>query len=388
MLEIIPVSSRSWQDMRNLRGECYVASLSHASLRKWCKLIGAGLKKIGLGLSLSQDSQVVALSIEDRAAFIKFQRDKLIPEHVIAWQEHLLSSGHTKINLTDLEAYWQYITKNCLSVCAEYEDRLSHVIIGIGGEPYFNSGAAPIPSGGDFILFNIGMIRTNLTLFLAVWFQLNAEIAESVDKKINQLICRHSAMLLHVACALCGASIIESQNYNALLEFFPEIERLDEVARGNITMIMCFVALHELGHIALGHTAELRKRGFLHSPPKNNAAWIEKRHSFEIESDAFAVQRLMRLCRNPKEAAAAVFQFFVMIGLYESQAVFDINFKLTHPPAIYRLRKALTTLSLDESTGIDEHVIEIMVQLFENHLEIANYLEATRDKPNIKLHRS
>ena len=124
------------------------------------------------------------------------------------------------------------------------------------------------------------------------------------------------------------------------------------------TMVMTFIALHELGHAHLGHHAILRRNRMcaLGEQQIPESVSIDAQNA-EFEADAFAMRGLMRRNESPLGRWAnlyAIRLFFWMLDIIEARSKDTIFWD--HPPSMARAQR-LTEL-VAETTSQPADMVE------------------------------
>ena len=179
-----------------------------------------------------------------------------------------------------------------MDLSPESRVNLESVPIGVAPIPLFNAGAGPVPAGGAVILMNDG-----------IW---GIEIMLSYFKKIQasggQEITALAQPLADCIRGLNGVSPLFAFADAPILDFAVE----QEIAKLR-KFLLCYVLLHEYGHIALGHVEALRHwRDY----PVSQDKLMERRaqmRQWEFESDSWAAELLLRGCKNKAEIEGMVF---------------------------------------------------------------------------------
>ena len=146
--------------------------------------------------------------------------------------------------------------------------------------PYLNAGAHPVPKGGNAILMNYGLS----------WLYDFFNLVRAQQQNNSGLLPKDSINeLSRLAKAIFG----DETNRKEFITAFPRSIAIDPdiSLRSRIKMAMAclYVLLHEYGHIALGHTEDLRKWPRLESLPKDKLHdYCDIMRKWEYEADKFA----------------------------------------------------------------------------------------------------
>ncbi|MCJ7813694.1 hypothetical protein MUP95_10315, partial [bacterium] len=188
-----------------------------------------------------------------------------------------------------------------MHLSSESKAELIGVPIGVAPIPLFNAGAGPVPAGGTVVLMNDGM-----------W---GIEIMLSYFKRIQA-----SGGNGFTALAQPLADCIRGLNNVSPLFTFADAPILDFATEQEIAklreFLLCYVLLHEYGHIALGHVEALRhwRKNLV-----NRDGLIKRRaqmRQWEFESDSWAAERLLRGCKNQAEIEGMLFLSHIFAVLH------------------------------------------------------------------------
>ncbi len=184
---------------------------------------------------------------------------------------------------------------------------------------------------GSVIIINEGMFYGLLLLFKAV-------IMESLDKELlnhrssGRLDFRNSiTFFLHQ-----DFSLIKKLYYKVGA---PQVEsEINGYQSAAATMILQFIALHEFGHIALGHFKQMDKNSeFINMFSSSSSLSIGQHHTLELAADNFALQALMRKSRSEQSMWAnfySIYLFFQWLDCIEQELGSPLS--SLHPPPLKR----------------------------------------------------
>jgi len=161
---------------------------------------------------------------------------------------------------------------------------LQAVPVGVAMLDYLNAGACPVPAGGNAIVMNLG---------LAFFFDFFILVIQTQQAHGGSPPPDALAELSRLAKAIFG----DSRNRQEFVTAFPRSLQADGdimfQARIKMARACLFVLLHEYGHVALGHTDQLRKWPHLGSlPPNERRKYLATMRGWEFEADRFALDTL------------------------------------------------------------------------------------------------
>jgi len=159
-------------------------------------------------------------------------------------------------------------------------EHLQAVPVGVPMIDYLNAGAHPVPNGGNAILMNFGLC------FLHDYF---ISFLQTQQRHAGSLPPGAIGGLARLAKAIFG----DPENRTEFLPAFPRSLQADaEIAlqsRIKMALACLFILLHEYGHIALGHTDELRKWPRLYRLAASELQeYCGVMRGWEFEADRFA----------------------------------------------------------------------------------------------------
>jgi hypothetical protein len=218
---------------------------------------------------------------------------------------------------------------------------------------YFSAGAAPAPFGGDVILLSSGLLYLR---FWLAWMSILLKPSQEPETAKD--------LLLHALPDL-AMQILAFRPFAKFTLFLEMANRRTDVMLGEelqnrAWLAESFIILHEFGHIALGHTDQVRnwKPGHLLTT-KQLAQRRSLQRQWELEADGFAAEALGGITPVEDMAAAfdAVFQLFRCREEFECKSS-DVD---THPTARQRHTQVMARF-LDLKP---EEVVQ-----FSDHLEL------------------
>lgn len=232
---------------------------------------------------------------------------------------------------------------------------LESVPVGVAMLPYVNAGAHPVPNGGNAILMNFGLsyLYDFYNLFNEREQDKSALTKDSVDQ------------LTRLAQAIFGDDIARKELVAAFPRSINASPDIKLQSRIRMAMSFLYVLLHEYGHVAKGHTEQIRSWPSLKLlPVRELHKYCEVLRQWEYEADAFAYDVL---CGKHAEAGtpvpmrdfldSSISSVFMVMGLAVGlgkrvEAPFD-----THPIPRKRLFKLFGVASdqefLKRSPSID-----------------------------------
>lgn len=310
-----------------------------ASLSEYMKLVNANSESRGLITRIAGDA--LEIWIEDADAFRKFLQSLGYPPDVA---EHLIQ-GLSKAPSIPVMRTLKGALNQLKKLCAQLPDcraMLRDVPIVIGAEPFFNAGASPVPNGGDFIMLNQGIFSAPSWVggLHRIFWKKEYGIS---DEQFVEIILD----LPYLCLAIMEGPGASATSLSTLQVWIRVRRRLGNKKEWTFdeAFPMLFVILHELGHIKLGHTTEIRSWPSLDNVNTNlKHRLLSQCRRFEFEADAFAAQGILQLAEQKQRVYLGMSFFFALLNTYERQTTAVPPRLRTHPPARDRFREVMKVI--------------------------------------------
>lgn len=226
-----------------------------------------------------------------------------------------------------------------------HAERLSEVVIDLLPKLEISAGACPVPGGGDVIILSEGFHHLPLW---HIWDLICASIPEEWDGLVE----RNAMMKFEIAPLVMGRcenpfltlQSISTRIQEKIVEHRLDPGELQAYSTSRNLATLQFVLLHELGHIALGHTDEARdwkayERLLEHERQERTATM----HRFEFDADRFVAEVIKTKSRDFQPSVArhilerfgsVANDFFILVEC--SDKMNAVRPSPTHPPALVR----------------------------------------------------
>jgi len=253
-----------------------------------------------------------------------------------AWRRHAKSSGLTAedadymaLHLTGYVSDMPEVGQ-LLSICRNAvgcREILDQTPVVLGAEPMLNAGACPAPKSGNIIMLNQGLLLGIAWVAGLNRFFWPGEYHLSRQDHLN--LVRH---LPHVASLMMADESIVASHPTMVhsLMFFGKLLGAKRAVSEDEAFPALFVLLHELGHVALRHTDEIRV-----GPVSN-----ERRKLFELNADGYAVERITGIIGDQNRVLKGLMFFFALLCWDEAARGESGPSTRTHPPARLRFSNA------------------------------------------------
>jgi hypothetical protein len=244
---------------------------------------------------------------------------------------------------------------------------LNDVPVAVAVIPYLNAGALPVPSGGDAILMNLGLSHLN-------------DFFIKHDNLLNQKA--DHAVIKQELTALAKAIFGSRRHFGAMIAAAPELLAADSEMRLKssccMAMATLFILLHEYGHIACGHTKELRKWPRLELQTyEDRIKYCETMRNWEYEADQFAHDAMMgKFVTNGFSAPDASQVRRTIIDVFFTMAlsagdVLSPDHTATHPHPKVRLYRLL---GITSDADFQEYLLTAFDEVDKNNTFIEDSL--------------
>ena len=249
----------------------------------------------------------------------------------------------------------------------KYREILAQVRIVLAPLRYFSAFCVNRDENRQRLSGNLIMI--NQALYFCARLLATASLLESMQGQLEQYKA-NGAESYQAATRLFLRPNTEDINHSFFEGLPPEVLGQAEAIQSQATMIvLCFVALHELGHIVhndheLLDVYRLQATNLFKSDDSLQDSAIDTQPFWDAEyrADAFAIQVLCDKAKSPLEAWANFSQIQVFFGwLDDCERRLPQIFTRDHPPPtkrVERLKKIMT-----QNVGLPDEVSEYLHQL-------------------------
>ena len=297
------------------------------------------------GLSALLMDGVVHLRVKDREALRRSLSEGVGLSHRAAEQVLELFEAHgADEGWRGFDALIAESRRMCAPVLLDHAAIFDATPVVHVAEDFLQAGAHPVPAGGNVITINQGLFSAPFwvaALKRIVWGQRFGLSRTDREELLAGLPPLSPLVMRGARGAVARPEILEYQEKIRALRQGKNLD-IDEA------FPQLFVLLHEFGHIALGHTAEIRSWPSLPEIQRQRTLdLLERSRQLEHEADRFAAGRIGPLLPARESAQVGLAFFFGMLHaheLYETQAPLESR---THPPALQRFEHAIAEVCDD-----------------------------------------
>lgn len=227
----------------------------------------------------------------------------------------------------DIQRMANSVKRHIVEVLPDKADRLSRVPIGVVPSSYWNAGAQAVADQAEIISLNFGLSN------LAVWNKRLIGLAASdQDQAMINSLGREARLIL-------GDSELESAHAQlAAFGFSRSAKRVtehDEYLKFVFSLQLSWVVIHEMMHVALGHTDYFRDN---HDKIGHDSGVATKLREFEFRADELTLPFLFAFATSNEVQPTVVIDALVLaLRCLQFADASGTEFGALHPSAEERL---------------------------------------------------